>query len=184
MTRFLVLSLPRSRSFWTARFLSYERTCDHDPARFFADCDEAAAYLSRPDLAAADTGMGVIWRAKLAARVPDDVRIAVIHRPADEVFASLARCGVAHLALVWHQLRTFAAELRSIPGQHFWFDTLHRHDECKRLFEFCLNRPFDEAWWEGLRHQNLQCDRAAYVRDMQQNAAGMRALFGDIGVAA
>ena len=177
MTPFVALSLPRSRSFWTSRFLSDDaRPCAHDPARFFSSRDDVIRYFAKDSSAAADTGLGLIW-SDLAPLLRQDLRVAVLHRPCSQVMKSLVKVGIPNLPSVRSRLSTMARVLVRVRGAHFHVQDLDTEDGAKRLFEFCTARPFDAERWRALRRLNLQCDIAAYRRDMTDNAAGLRTLF-------
>lgn len=180
MFPFVVLALPRSRTFWLSRLLSYGgRRVDHDPSRFFRGRDDVAAYFRRPGAAAADTALGRIW-SDVAPSLPRELRVVVVHRKPEDVADSLIlRCGVrtARAQLVCTQ-GAVLSRLRAIGGLHVSFAALAEERTCARVFEYCLGCAFDRAWWSGLKDQNLQCDRAQYVRDAETNVAGVLATFG------
>jgi len=175
VTPFLVLGMPRSRTFWTSRYLAYTgRVVEHDPSRRFRARSDIARYFAAPGAAAVDTALGIIWH-EIAATMPPDLRIAVLHRPVADVRASLDRLGV-ELPDAW--LRHLACQLEAIDGLHIEANELDREPYARALFEHCLNRPFDRVWWESLRDVNLQCDRASYLSDMRSNLSGISAVFG------
>lgn len=169
---FVIFGLPRSRTYWLSRFLSYDgRVCDHDPSRFFRTRADVGAYFNRPLAAAVDTALGLIW-ADVKDALPDNLRVAVVHRSQRAVAASLEAIGAPV-----PDLGAFAAKLEQIGGEHFEFDELNREAQARAMFEWCLDRPFDRAWWMGLRDVRLECNKAAYVRDVERNLAGVRAVF-------
>ena len=164
MSRFLVLAMPRSRSFWVSRFLSYEgREVAHDPARFFSGL---ADYDICGD--AVDTALGYFWPWR---DDPEGTRVAVLYRSSSEVVESLMERGVpASLPAI----RALERRLLALPYPRFTFEGLNEESECSRLFEYCLQRPFDRPRWLAMKDENLQCDPAAYIRDVRANIAGIR----------
>ena len=167
---FIVFSLPRSRSAWLSRFLSYEgRKCGHDLAPECSSLDEFTQRLRGEYAGTAETGAMVGWRA-LLRRLPD-ARIAVVRRPVPEVFHSLARFGLASSALMEELLQRDAMldQLASIPAvKSFAFADLNGIDACHELFEHCLGIPLEWEWWEGLANVNIQVnvpERLQYLTD-------------------
>ena len=168
---FIVFSLPRSRSAWIARFLSYGgRRCGHDLATECASLDELTERLRGEYVGTAETGAVVGWRA-LVRRMPE-ARIAVIRRPVGDVYNSLARFGVASQALAAELLERDAmlGELAKVRGvKSFTFAQLNGIEGCRALFEHCLGEPFDWEWWEGLAGVNVQVDVADRLRFLEAN---------------
>lgn len=168
---FLVLSLPRSRSAWTARFLSYGgKKCGHDLAPECGSLDEFTGLLGDKYAGTAETGAVVGWRA-LRRRLPD-AKIALIRRPVPEVYASLARFGLGCSALMDELLQRDAMldEASGAQGvKSFSFDDLSGIDACRELFEHCLGEPFDWEWWERLAGVNIQVDVAKQIRFLSAN---------------
>ena len=80
MAPFIVYALPRSRTKWLSRFLTYGGwTCWHDVAvgmRSMADVDR---FFARPNTGTAETGAAPGWML-LAQRFPD-MRVVVVRRP-------------------------------------------------------------------------------------------------------
>jgi len=168
---FIVFSLPRSRSAWIARFLSYGgRKCGHDLAPECGSLDEFTERLRSDYAGTAETGAVVGWRA--LRRCLPDARIAIIRRPIDEVYESLARFGLGSQALLSELIERNAMldDLARVRGvRSFTFADLSRMDDCRALFEHCLDIPFDWEWWEGLASVNIQVDVLAQVRFLRAN---------------
>lgn len=170
---FVILSLPRSRSAWLARFLSYGgRKCGHDLATTVGSMMEfAGLFESNGYDGTAETGAVVGWQAIL--RVIPGVRFVVVRRPIDEVYRSLSRFGLAS-SLLMDELRDRDAmldEVARLPGvRSFSFDNLRGIDVCRDIFEHCLGIPFDWEWWEGLATENVQVDVPQRVQYLIDNA--------------
>lgn len=170
MTPFLVLTLPRSRSFWLSKFLD----CPHDPSRHFATAADVAAYFS-DGACGVDTALGLIW-ADMARYVRADLRIAVVHRAVPDVLASLARIGIAGPNLPGAMHRMADALLR-IRGAHFAYSQLATRDGAARLFHYCLGRGFSDDWWTTMKDRRLEANLLQTVADAAANP-GFGQLFG------
>jgi hypothetical protein len=173
---FIVLALPRSRTFWASRFLSYGDTdCEHDPARHFASRADAADYLNRDGCAAVDTSLGMIW-AELASQLRPDLRVVVVHRNIADVAASLRRLGFQDAAVA--PLEAFAGKLWDIPGWHIPYRALDTFYGCLSLSRACRDDPVPFDWWVSMKDKHIECDRAGYMLDAWNNRLGVRAVFG------
>lgn len=175
---FIVFSLPRSRSAWIARFLSYgERRCGHDIATECASLDEFTSRLRGEYAGTAETGAVVGWRS-LRRRIPD-ARIAVVRRPVHEVYQSLSRFGLGYQVLMDELIKRDAMlnELACVPGvKSFSFAELNGIEACRALFEHCLGETFDWEWWEGLAVVNIQVDVPERLRFLEANRDRIEAL--------
>jgi hypothetical protein len=177
---FIVYSLPRSRSAWIARFLSYGgRRCGHDLATECGSLDEFEGHLRGGAYAGtAETGAMIGWRA-LRRRLPE-AKIAVIRRPVHEVFASLARFNVGpELEIVKQLIERDAMldELARVPGvKSIAFSHLNSIDGCRALFEHCLGEPLDWEWWESLADVNIQVDVPERLRFQAGNRERIEAI--------
>lgn len=181
MTPFIILSLPRSRSAWLARFLSYDgRKCGHDLATQCGSMKEFTDLFNSEYAGTAETGAVVGWRA--IRRLLPSARIAVIRRPVQEVYDSLAQFGLAS-PLLLSELRERDAMLNQVSRGHgvrsFAFDDLNGIAACQELFEFCLGVPFDWEWWEGLANVNVQVDVAKRLKFLTENRDRIEALKRD-----
>jgi hypothetical protein len=175
---FIVFSLPRSRSAWVARFLSYGgKRCGHDLATECGSLAELTGRLHGEYAGTAETGAVVGWRA-LLRRIPN-ARIAVIRRPVREIYDSLSHFGLGSSALMDELIDRDAMldELAKVHGvKSFTFAGLNTIDSCRDLFEHCLGIPFDWEWWESLAGVNIQVDVAERLRFLEANRSRIEAI--------
>ena len=163
---FIIYALPRSRTFWLSRFLTYgDWTCLHEPAITLRSFGDVIDMFRRPNIGVAETAAGPGW--KLLRHHLPEIRSVVIRRPAEEVVQAMMRVDVAGVATYDEaKLRTGMAygarvldRIANEPGvlvvEHADLD---REDACAAIFEHCLPYRFDLAWWESWRHQNIQTD--------------------------
>lgn len=181
---FLIMAMPRSRSFWTSRFLGTEtQPVDHDAACRFRSTEDMKDYFStRCPIGVVDTSLGFIWK-KVLESCPQ-VRIAVLRRPVVECLASVKRVGLdaphVERALTELSRRLDSLELEmAVPS--FTFRDLSTERGCERLWRFChygnAAKPFDHQRWLDMRDQILEADHAAIKADIAANIDGARALF-------
>jgi GNAT superfamily N-acetyltransferase len=165
---FIVFALPRSRTFWLSRLLTYGGwACAHEEARHVRGVDDVAAWLSQDMAGSVETSAAPYWRLVLDVR--PDVRIAVIRRPAAEVMASLLATGIqfdrpALARLLARHDRKLDQIERQPDVLSVTYADLAQESVCARLFEHCLGLPHDPAWWAHLAPMNLQADLAALFR--------------------
>lgn len=169
MKPFVILGAPRSRTFWLSQFLSSpRRRVEHEPSRRLRSRDEVRAYFSTPNAAAADTGLGKVWK---QLDIPG-VTTVVVHRPASEIIGSLRQigastCGIEHYTLM----------LWGLPGHHVNVADLDNENFANDLYRLCTEREPPPGHWKALIGQNLQCDIATLLRDMRGNVDGLRAIY-------
>ena len=175
---FIVFSLPRSRSAWIARFLSYGgRRCGHDLATECASLDELTGRFRGEYAGTAETGAVIGWRA-LRRRLPD-ARIDVVRSPVGYIHASLSRFGLGSQALMDELIKRDAMldELARVPGvKSFTFAQLNGIEACRALFEHCLGVPFDWKWWQGLADVNVQVNVHERLHFLAANRKRIEAL--------
>lgn len=171
MTPFVVFSLPRSRSAWLSRLLTYgEWVCGHEELRHMRSLDDVRAWFSQPYIGTCETAAAPWWR--LLEQVAPGARVVVVRRPVDEVIASLMNLpkvvfDPAILAREIHHMdRKLGQITRRLPGVlSVRFEELSREDACAEVFEHCLpDYAHDHAHWKALSGQNIQIDMRALMR--------------------
>lgn len=170
---FVVFALPRSRTAWLARSLTYGPwTCAHDEIRHCRAPEDITAWLSQAYVGSVETAGAPFWR--YLRMVRPDARIAVVRRPVSEVLASL----LAIRGIEWNAerlatvLRAHDRKLdqieRRVPGVvSVSFSDLADEATYARLFEHCLGLSHDPAWWADLAGRNVQINLPAYMRYFQ-----------------
>ena len=173
MTPFVVLALPRSRTFWLSRFLSHGAyQCGHEQARYVRGIDDIRSWLAQDFVGSCETAAAPWWRLIRAYR--PDARIVVVRRHPDDVLASLDRVpGTAwsadRLAKAIH--RYDRALGRVAPhALVVRYEDLDREETCAGLFEYCTGQTHDQDRWVEMTAQNLQCDLPALLRYARAHA--------------
>lgn len=155
---FVIFALPRCRTAWLARFLTYgDWQCGHDELRHCRSLDDVRSWLAQPCTGSVETAAAPFWRL-----LPEDVTAAVIHRPINEVMASLWRGGLQFdpvamaklLGAYDAKLRQFAHRRRNVLQTTF--TELGTQEGCARLFEHCVPYGHDPGWWQAMAPVNLQ----------------------------
>src|SRR5664279_2954834 len=99
MPPFVVLAMPRSRSYWLSRFLSAGGWhCGHDELRHMRSLDDVRSWLAQPLTGTVETAAGPFWR--LLMDLAPDARVVVLRRPVAEVVDSLVRLGFERAPMV------------------------------------------------------------------------------------
>lgn len=166
---FIVLALPRSRTTWLSRFLSYrDWHCGHEELRHMRGLDDVRSWLAQEKTGTAETSAAPWWR--MIAKYRPDIRVLVVRRPVAEVVDSLMALGlfrdrdVMAKAMARLDAKLSQAERRMPNVLSVRFENLKCEATCARAFEHCLGLPHDAAWWRGLASVNIQCSMQALIR--------------------
>lgn len=175
---FVVFSLPRSRSTWLSLFLSYKgRVIGHDIG---SDCASPEDFLDRLGEGTCETGAVFAWRRIREAR-PDCKFVLVYRRPQD-VCASLERFGLNGYWAEMHDRLLFMDQIAAQEPQTLVlsYDDLTDPSKCAKLFEYCLDEPFDLDWWVRMDAINVQTDMPKQLGKLIRNHAKLEALKDDL----
>jgi hypothetical protein len=155
---FVVFALPRCRTAWLARFLTYgDWHTGHDEIRHCRSLEDVTSWLAQPCTGTVETAAAPFWRL-----LPADVRVVTVRRPVPEVVASLARTGITFDAAVMTRLierveRKLDQIEHRLPGVlSVRFADLADEATCARVFEHCLGLPHDPVWWAAASAVNIQ----------------------------
>ena len=175
---FIIYALPRSRTWWLSRFLTYaDWTCGHDELRHARSLDDIPAWFGQPCTGTVETTAAPWWRL-----VPADVRTVVVRRPVAEVVESLFAAGIQcdrdRLTLEMTRLDRKLDQIEHrVPGAlSVQFADLASEETCARVFEHCLPYRHDHAWWTTLSPVNLQINLLALMRYMHAYQAPLAKL--------
>jgi hypothetical protein len=157
-TPFVIFALPRSRTAWLSRFLTYGPWhCGHEELRHCRSLDDVNSWFAQPFIGSVETAGAFFWRL-----LPPNARVVTIRRPVHEVIPSLAKAGLAFDEPVMrrqieHLDRKLDQVERRISGVlRVEFDALGDEGTCAQLFERCLELPFDQVWHDALSPVNIQ----------------------------
>jgi hypothetical protein len=159
---FVILSLPRSRTAWIARFLTHGRwMCGHEQLLNCRGLDDVAAWFSQPYTGTVETAGAPFWRL-----LPPQARIVVIRRPVAEVVQSLARVGFAVdpgvVLRMDRKLDQIEARVPNVLSVDF--SDLSRQQTAARLFQHCLGQELPQAWWDAIAPINIQINFGHMLR--------------------
>jgi hypothetical protein len=179
---FLVYALPRSRTKWISKLLTWrDTTCHHEAALGMRTWSDVTAFFARPNTGAADTAAAPGWRL-LHHHIPA-LRAVVVHRSVDEIVPAIiaAAAGYAtydedRLRRVMTYGRRMLAQIAAQPGTlTVDFADLDREDCCAAIWRHCLPYGFDRDHWRGLAGRNVQ---VRYVSLLQYYHAHRPAIEG------
>lgn len=169
---FIVLALPRSRTFWLSKALTYgDFSCGHEEARYLRTMEDARIWLDQDYRGSCETAAAPFWR--LAEKINPKLRVVIVRRPVSEVVESLMRFNARGIhfdrALLTRNMKRIDAKLDQIEARvpkvlSVRFDDLDNLKTAEKIFTHCLPYKFDAVWWSTLASQNLQCDLRAMMR--------------------
>lgn len=158
MSGFVVYALPRSRTAWLSRFLTYgEWACSHEEMRHVRSLDDVRSWFAQPFTGTTETAAAPWWR-----MVPQGVRTVVVRRPVADVMDSLIRLGLSFdVPMMTREMQRLDMKLAQIAARvpgclSVSFADLEREETCAAVFEHCLQQPHDPAWWEAMAPLNIQ----------------------------
>lgn len=182
---FVVLGLPRSRTFWLSRFLTYrDWSCGHEELRHLRSLDDARLWLSQECVGTCETAASPWWRLLLKYR--PDVRIVIVRRPVAEVVDSLLSIDMGSagsferdsLTALMKGLDAKLAQIeRRLPAAlTIRFEDLRSEQICAAIFEHCLPYKHDAQRWRALSKRNMQCSMPTLLRYMAAFAGPLEKL--------
>ena len=144
MIGFMVLCAPRSGSAWAANLLTTDTTlCLHDPlGRYhYTELDQIR---STKRIGVACTALALFPQYVNQHPAPK----VILHRPFEEVNASLLAMGGPPLPLMWD------GALDKIEGMHLPWTAMFT--DPKAMYRHLLGKELDEERWEELLRLNIQ----------------------------
>lgn len=181
---FVVFALPRSRTAWLSRFLTYgEWTCDHEEILHLRSMDDIRSWFQLPNKGTCETAAGSWWRTVL--KHDPAVRVVVIRRPvADVVNSLMAVPGTSFdRDLLTRAIRRADRKLDQIERRmpnvlSVRFEELCSEARCAEIFEHCLPYKHNHIHWELLSRVNIQINLPAMLRYMHAHGPQLTKLAG------
>lgn len=181
MMPFLIVGLPRSRTAWMAKALTYGgHVCRHEPSLHWTSPKDFRAWL-RGSEGASDSMM--TWLAHETKRRCPDIPLIVIRRPIDEVMGSLRRFGLEParrrewLSILDDRLDRIEDDLDCVSVAYDRIDAQFPY-----IFRRCLGVTLPPDWRDKMVGENVQADLAETFRVAKENQAGWMSVYkGYIG---
>lgn len=176
---FIVYALPRSRTAWLAKFLTYRKwACHHEYAIKMREIADISTFF-KPMMGSCETAAAPGW-AILKRHVPNLKQVVVL-RPVEDVVESIMNLSIDGFAYDRDVLRKGMEYgdrvLRKIAAQPdvltVEFADLNKENACRKIFEHCLPYAFDRDWWIEHKDQNIQADVASVLRYYFENKDGI-----------
>lgn len=175
---FIIYALPRSRTYWLSRFLTYgDYQCGHDQSRYARCLDDVKSWFGMDFTGTVETLAAPWWR--LVQHYRPDIKTVVIRRPVEECVESwlaLDLDGVCEQRrdVIEKTFRRLDHKLdqveQRVPGAlSVRYDDLNDEATCARVFERCLSYKHDHEWWSLMAANNLQCDVRGLTRYVAAN---------------
>ena len=178
--KFVVLALPRSRTTWLGRFLTYGPwICTHEEVRYFRGVDDIHSWMQLPYVGSVETAVAPFWRL-----LPEDLRVVIVRRPVGEVVESLVRAGaVGTREGLIRAMERVDAKLSQIarrrPGVlQVDYAALASEAVCAEVFTHCLSLPHNPEWWQLWHRVNLQVNLPALLRYAQAHRVQLSRMAG------
>jgi len=164
---FVIFSLPRSRSFWLSKFLTYGHwTCGHDVCLNFENLEDLRKYYSQERTGSCETGAMEYY--KVFRQLVPELKFVVVRRELDEVKKSLWKFGIT-LDDAESKLEALR-EISKLPNTlTIHFDKLDIPSSARALWEFVLPVPFDNQWFNYFKSRNLQINMRERVNKISVN---------------
>lgn len=161
---YVIYALPRSRTFWLSRFLTYaDWHCGHEEIRHLRSMDDVQSWLSLPNTGSVETTAAPFWR------LIKNLKTVIIRRPVDDVMQSLTAQMAFDRDKLYRQIKRLDAKLDQIEYRlgdvmSVQYEELSQESVCQEIFEYCLPYKHDSAWWQATSQCNLQIN---FRREMQ-----------------
>lgn len=167
---FLVMALPRSRTAWLSKFLSFKPwVCGHEQIRYFRTLEDVKTWFMQPYIGSAETLAVQYWR--LLPRYAPNCRVLIVRRPVAEVVESILKFNVSgmdsgkladNMKRLNHKLDQVEARYPNCLSVNF--NELSDFDVCQVVFEYCLGINLGEKWFQYWNNINVQIDLDAALR--------------------
>lgn len=167
---FLVMALPRSRTAWLSKFLSYKPwVCGHEQIRYCRTLDDVKSWFMQPYIGSSETLAGPHWR--LLERYAPGCRVLVVRRNVQEVVESTLKFNIAGLerSKLTEGMKRLNAKLDQVESRYHNcisvnFDELGNFQIARIIFEHCLGMELGEGWFNYWNAVNVQIDMDATMR--------------------
>ena len=184
MRPFLILALPRSRTAWVSKFLSYgDVHCGHEQLRYARSISDVQSWFALNMTGTCETNALHHWR--LARAICPSLRLVTIRRDPGEVAHSL--CSLDTRGNAYFEpgetltvARRLSSKLDQIESRtdaiRIDYDSLATEVGLRRLWEATMPYPFDSQWAVALSGVNIQLSIPHLMKYFRANLPQLTAL--------
>lgn len=166
-SKFFVLAMPRSRTYWLSKFLTTD-SCkvEHDGCCNYSSVEDMQKRM--PD-GNCDTALALLWRQL-------EGKVVLIDRDYDECLLELKKMGFDDSTT----LRKIKWSLDEAKKVHpvIKFEDLGKEEVCKWLFEYLTEEPFDKERWSNMDKIIMQVSVKDEMERFKSNEENLRLMFG------
>lgn len=178
---FMVVGLPRSRTAWFSRFLSFgEQVCVHEPSLRWTKHEDLKRWLARNE---GGSDSMLTWLAHEARKAQPDMPLVVIRRNRGDVLDSLKRLHYAKESYLPYYLMRLDQRLDEIedelPCYSTNFSALASPAVCGAIFKYCLGQRMPLVWWMRWKDENVQADIPETLKVLRENVEGIKSVYGE-----
>lgn len=176
---FIIFSLPRSRSFWLSRALSYaNKWVGHDLTVQCSSTEDFKSKLASLD-GTVETAAVTGWQ--IIRQEMPQAKLVLVRRPCLECWQSMNNLGWLAPVAEFQSRSYMLDALAQQPGvMSFDWDTLGNPLVGEWMFKHLLDLSFDEEWWAYMASQNLQINLAQRMQTIQMNHDNLASLKLDL----
>lgn len=180
MPRFVVFSLPRSRSAWLSFFLRREAKVGHDIG---IECNTPDDFLRAvgPGMLDGTCETGAMFAWPLFRREMPDAKFVAIRRSPAEVTESLDRIGLTGMSEEMAERDRQLSEISATPGvTTIGYADLSKPPVLEWLYEHLIGKPLDPAWLAQMQTVNVQLDMRRRLDRLQERETAIAELKAQV----
>jgi hypothetical protein len=178
--RFVIFSLPRSRSVWLSHFLSHEAKVGHDIGIECNTPDDFVRALG-PGMLKGTCETGAMFAWPLFRREMPDAAFVTIRRDVKDVVASLEAIGLDGLAGEMLERERWLKEISAAPGvTTIGYSDLDKPPVLEWLYETLIGKPLDPSWLHRMMAVNVQLVMQARVQRLREREPAIAELKAQV----
>jgi hypothetical protein len=180
---FIIFTLPRSRSAWMSHWLSYikegkrVKSVGHDAFSRCRSVEECERLFDTLD-GTVETGAAFAYKV-IVNRMPK-TKLLVVQREPMECLNSLMRVGLRPEPTDWARRVEDLWALSANGVRTVAYSDLNMESCARWIWEYCLELPWDAAWWAQWTPINVQINIQNRVEELLRNAGNVAKLKEEI----
>lgn len=182
---FIILSLPRSRSYWLSRLLSYNGDiCRHDSVLQLRSLEDLQNWFHPGLYGVVETAGIAYWR--LLLDLHPGIKVVIIKRSLIDVVNSIMTTDQPltrkQIVKAMSRLETKLNQIASRVPNSLVLDyySLDKEEIIEKLWNFCMPYSFPREHWLSLKGINLQVSVTKTIEYVRDNYAELNYLYNQV----